>query len=92
VPVRNISHQTPPASCWLGSLVTAPRNQSSVILRKREGDHCVTQHRTLARVAAKAVYDVLAAVDDINGGEAFAPPALGTVEESKVHRNGHARR
>src|ERR1700751_2598702 len=48
-----------------------------VILRQREGDHRVTQNGTVARLAAKAVDDVLAAVDDIKGWRGTSAACIG---------------
>ena len=44
---------------------------------KREGDHRVTQCKTLARVAAKAIDDVLDAIDLINGCRGICAARVG---------------
>src|SRR5690242_12178164 len=49
----------------------------SVTFRDREGDHCVTQYGTLAGVATEAIYDVLAAVHDINGRRGICAARMG---------------
>src|SRR6201993_5440710 len=47
------------------------------MIRKCEGNYGISQHGAFARIAAKAVHDVLFSVDDIKGGRSISAARIG---------------